>query len=94
MPSYREISTRITNFRVSRRIPSVCQARGAVKEKRSHATERRDTVAEKDERELTDDELQEQNAEQLPDREAMSLITPPIGADGIATIAPAEPEGT
>jgi hypothetical protein len=41
--------------------------------------------------ELTPDELEEQNAEQLPDREVMSLITPPSGADGIATIAPDEP---
>jgi hypothetical protein len=48
-------------------------------------------VAENDERELTDDELDEQNAEQLPDREVMSVISP--GADGIATIAPVEPEG-
>jgi hypothetical protein len=28
---------------------------------------------------------------QAPDREAMSLITPPVGPDGIATIAPNEP---
>ena len=48
-------------------------------------------VAEKDEKELTKEELEEQNGEPLPDREAMSLITPPTGADGIATIAPNEP---
>jgi hypothetical protein len=48
-------------------------------------------VAEKDDRELTEDELKEQNGEELPDREVMSVITP--GADGIATIAPVEPEG-
>jgi hypothetical protein len=44
--------------------------------------------------ELTPDELEEQNGEPLPDREAMSLITPPVGADGIATIAPNEPPVT
>ena len=49
-------------------------------------------MAEKDDRELTEDELEEQNGEQLPDREVMSIINP--GADGIATIAPVEPEGT
>jgi hypothetical protein len=54
-------------------------------------TKRGETVAEKDDRELTEDELEEQNAEQLPDREVMSIINP--GADGIATIAPIEPEG-
>jgi hypothetical protein len=48
-------------------------------------------VPEKDERELTEEELEEQDGEPLPDREAMSLITPPTGADGIATIAPNEP---
>jgi hypothetical protein len=74
------------------RIRGVCQTRGPVKEKRRQAAERRDTVAEKDERELTEDELEEQNAEELPDREVMSVINP--GADGIATIAPVEPEGT
>jgi hypothetical protein len=47
-------------------------------------------TAEKREDELTEEELNEQNGEQLPDREAMSLITPP-GADGIGTIAPVEP---
>jgi hypothetical protein len=41
--------------------------------------------------ELTDEELERQNGEELPDREVMSLITPPTGADGIATIAPNEP---
>jgi hypothetical protein len=40
--------------------------------------------------ELTEQELKEQNGEPLPDREAMSSITPP-GADGIGTIAPVEP---
>jgi hypothetical protein len=54
-------------------------------------TKRGEIVAEKDDRELTEDELEEQNAEQLPDREVMSIINP--GADGIATIAPIEPEG-
>ena len=44
----------------------------------------------KHERELTEEELKEQNGEPLPDREAMSLITPPSGADGIASIAPVE----
>jgi len=54
-------------------------------------TKRGDVVTEKEERELTPDEIEEQNGEPLPDREAMSLITPPIGADGIATLAPVEP---
>ena len=45
----------------------------------------------KKEQELTAEELEEQNGEELPDREVMSLITPPAGADGIATIAPDEP---
>ena len=45
----------------------------------------------KKDEELTSEELEEQNGEPLPDREAMSLITPPAGADGIATIAPNEP---
>jgi hypothetical protein len=48
-------------------------------------------TAEQREDALTDEELKEQNGEELPDREAMSLITPPTGADGIATIAPVEP---
>jgi len=48
-------------------------------------------MAEKEERDLTEEELEEQNGEPLPDREAMSLIVPPAGADGIATIAPNEP---
>jgi hypothetical protein len=51
-----------------------------------------DAVAEKEDRELTEDELDEQNAEELPDREVMTVINP--GVDGIATIAPVEPEGT
>ena len=42
-----------------------------------------------EERELTPEELEEQNGEQLPDREAMSLINP--GVDGISTITPIEP---
>jgi hypothetical protein len=42
--------------------------------------------------ELTKEELEDQNGEELPDREAMSLITPPGGADGIATITPIEPD--
>ena len=45
----------------------------------------------KKEHELIAEELEEQNGEELPDREVMSLITPPAGADGIATIAPDEP---
>jgi hypothetical protein len=45
----------------------------------------------KHEEELAPEELEEQNGEKLPDREVMSLITPPAGADGIATIAPDEP---
>lgn len=49
-----------------------------------------DNVAKKkDEQELTPEELEEQNGEELPDREVMSLINP--GVDGIATIAPDEP---
>jgi hypothetical protein len=36
------------------------------------------------------EDIEEQNGEPPPDREAMSLITPP-GADGIGTIAPLEP---
>lgn len=36
--------------------------------------------------ELTKEEIEEQNGEELPDREVMSVINP--GADGIATIAP------
>jgi hypothetical protein len=40
---------------------------------------------------LTAEELEEQDGEELPDREVMSTITPPVGADGIATIAPVEP---
>jgi hypothetical protein len=47
-------------------------------------------MAEQDEREMSAEDLEEQNGEPLPDREAMSLITPP-GADGIGTIAPVEP---
>ena len=41
---------------------------------------------ERDSEELTKEEVEEQNAEELPDREVMSLINP--GVDGIATIAP------
>jgi hypothetical protein len=43
----------------------------------------------KKEKELTPEELEEQDAEELPDREVMSLINP--GVDGVATIAPNEP---
>jgi hypothetical protein len=50
-----------------------------------------EAVMDEKERELTPEEIEEQNGERLPDREAMSLITPPGGADGIATIAPDEP---
>jgi hypothetical protein len=39
--------------------------------------------------ELTKEELEEQNGEQLPDREVMSVINP--GVDGIASTAPFEP---
>jgi hypothetical protein len=39
--------------------------------------------------ELTPEEVEEQNGETLPDREAMSVINP--GVDGISTIAPVEP---
>jgi hypothetical protein len=38
---------------------------------------------------LTPEELEAQNGEELPDREAMSLINP--GVDGIASTAPFEP---
>ena len=37
----------------------------------------------------TPEEVEAQNAEELPDREAMSLINP--GVDGISTISPIEP---
>jgi hypothetical protein len=50
---------------------------------------REEPVAEKKQQqpeELTPEELEKQNGEELPDREAMSLINP--GVDGIATIAP------
>jgi hypothetical protein len=50
-----------------------------------------DFVADKPQKELTRDEIEEQDGEPLPDREAMSLIMPPTGPDGIATIAPNEP---
>jgi hypothetical protein len=55
--------------------------------------DREDTVAEKNEEQgLTPEELEEQNGEPLPDREAMSLINP--GIDGIPTVAfePLPPE--
>ena len=42
-----------------------------------------------EEQALTPEELEQQNGEQLPDREVMSIINP--GADGIATTAPLEP---
>jgi hypothetical protein len=41
------------------------------------------------EHELTPEELEEQDGEELPDREAMSIIHP--GVDGISTIAPVDP---
>ena len=44
---------------------------------------------EHDEQALTPEELEEQNGEQLPDREVMSLINP--GVDGVASTAPLEP---
>lgn len=40
--------------------------------------------------ELTPEELEEQNAEQLPGREVMSLINP--GVDGIPSFDPGPPE--
>jgi hypothetical protein len=43
----------------------------------------------RDSEELSQEELEKQNGEELPDREAMSLINP--GVDGIATVAPFEP---
>ena len=56
-------------------------------------THKEDTVAKKkqqqDEAALTPEELEEQNGEQLPDREVMSVINP--GADGIVSTAPFEP---
>jgi hypothetical protein len=39
--------------------------------------------------ELSEEELEEQNGEELPDHEVMSVISP--GADGVATTAPFEP---
>jgi hypothetical protein len=48
-------------------------------------------MAEKNPTDLTEEELEKQDGAPLPDREAMSLITPPMGPDGIATIAPNEP---
>ncbi|MGB8004525.1 MAG: hypothetical protein WCF27_09725 [Gaiellaceae bacterium] len=44
-------------------------------------------MTDKEERELSPEELEQQDGEELPDREAMSLITAP----GPATIAPFEP---
>jgi hypothetical protein len=44
--------------------------------------------------ELTPEELEQQNGEPLPDREAMSVIAPPSGPDGIVTIAPDEPHAS
>jgi hypothetical protein len=46
-------------------------------------------MAKEREPELTREELEEQNGEELPDREVMSLINP--GADGLATKVPFEP---
>ena len=43
----------------------------------------------KEQEELTPEEIEEQDGEELPDREVMSVINP--GVDGIATIAPNEP---
>jgi hypothetical protein len=42
-----------------------------------------------EEQPLTPEELEAQNGEALPDREAMSLINP--GIDGIGSTAPFEP---
>jgi hypothetical protein len=44
----------------------------------------------KNEQELTPEELEKQNAEHLPDREVMSLINP--GVDGIPSFDPGPPE--
>jgi hypothetical protein len=46
-------------------------------------------MAKKEDPELTAEEVEEQNGEELPDREVMSLINP--GVDGVATTAPFEP---
>ena len=43
----------------------------------------------KKEQELTPEEVEEQNGEELPDREVMSVINP--GIDGIGSTAPFEP---
>jgi len=43
-------------------------------------------MAENDKQELTADELEEQLAEELPDREVMSVIN--TGVDGMPIIAP------
>jgi hypothetical protein len=45
---------------------------------------------EQQEQELTPEEVEEQQAEQLPDREVLSVINP--GVDGVPIIAP-EPPG-
>jgi hypothetical protein len=50
-------------------------------------TEREDAVSEKEERELSPEEVEQQDGEELPDREAMSLITAP----GQPAVAPFEP---
>ena len=42
-----------------------------------------------DEQDLTPEEVEEQNGEELPDREVMSVINP--GVDGIVSTAPFEP---
>jgi len=42
-----------------------------------------------DEQSLTPEEVEEQNGEELPDREVMSVINP--GVDGIVSTAPFEP---
>jgi hypothetical protein len=52
-------------------------------------TTRKDTVTKKEDQALTREEIEEQNGEELPDREVMSVINP--GADGIASTAPFEP---
>jgi hypothetical protein len=43
----------------------------------------------RDDKELTPEEVEEQDGEELPDREVMSVINP--GIDGIASTAPFEP---
>lgn len=43
-----------------------------------------------DEKELTPEELEEQNGEELPDREAMSIIGDPAGGSYTLPVEPPE----